>query len=198
MRTSRSSFVALVSAFAASLLVAAPARAATPPGNWSLAVERLFGLTRTSIDSDFGDASYTSISLLSKVVGQYGYSAPRFAFDYLIGSGVSFGGALGYQSLSEDNDTDAWLIAPRVGYFARLGRSFALWPRVGITELVVEYGDSDTATALTIEAPLEFFVSSGVAFTLTPHADIGLGGSENDVDRTLTEIGLQFGVNLFL
>jgi hypothetical protein len=197
MRTARLPYVAILSALAGSLLVAAPARAATPPGDWSLAVERLFGITRTSIDSDVGDSTYTSISLLSKVVGGYGYSAPRFAFDYLIGSGVSFGGALGYNSLG-DGDGDAWLIAPRVGYFARPGRSFGLWPRVGLTQLVVDYGDSDTATALTLELPLEFFVSSGVAFTLTPHADIGIGGSENDVDRTVTELGLQFGVGLFL
>lgn len=196
MRTSRPSFAAASLAFAASLVAAAPARAATPPGDWSLAVERLFGITRTSIDTDAGDANYTSISLLSKVVGEYGYSAPRFAFDYLLGSGVSFGAALGYHSLGDDRD--AWLLAPRVGYFARPGRSFGLWPRVGLTQLVIDYGNSDTATALTLELPLEFFVSSGVAFTLTPHADIGIGGSENDVDRTLTEVGLQFGVGLFL
>ena len=137
MRTALPSFVAAVSALSASLLMAAPARAATPPGDWSLAVERLFGITRTSVDSDLGDRNYTSISLLSKVVGGYGYSAPRFAFDYLIGSGVSFGAALGYNSLG-DGDGDAWLIAPRVGYFARPGRSFGLWPRVGLTQLVVE------------------------------------------------------------
>lgn len=196
MRTSRPSFVAASLAFAASLAAAAPARAATPPGDWSLAVERLFGITRTSIDTDAGDASNTSISLLSKVVGEYGYSAPRFAFDYLLGSGVTFGAALGYHSLGDDRD--AWLLAPRVGYFARPGRSFGLWPRVGLTQLVIDYGNSDTATALTLELPLEFFVSSGVAFTLTPHADIGIGGSANDVDRTLTEVGLQFGVGLFL
>lgn len=185
------------SAFAAVALAVAPARAATPPGNWSLAVERLFGITRTSIDSDAGDSDYTSISLLAKVGGQSGYSAPRFTFDYLLGSGVSFGAALGYHSLS-DGGADAWLLAPRVGYFARPGRSFGLWPRVGLTQLVIDYGgDSDTATALTLELPLEFFTSSGVAFSLTPHADIGIGGSQNDVDRTITELGLQFGVGLF-
>jgi len=197
MSISRPSLVAAGVAFTLSVL-AAPARAAAPPGNWSLAVERLFGITRTSIDSDVGDYNYTSISLLSKVAGQYGYSAPRFAFDYLLGSGVSFGAALGYHSVSDDG-ADAWLLAPRVGYFARPGRNFGLWPRVGLTQLVVDDGGgSDTATALTLELPLEFFVSSGVAFTLTPHADIGIGGSEDDVDRTITELGLQFGVNLFL
>jgi len=198
MRISSPSFVALVSVFAVSALAAAPAQAAAPPGDWSLAVERLFGITRTSVDSDGGDANYTSLSLLAKVGGEYGYSAPRFAFDYLLGSGVSFGVALGYHSAS-DNGSDAWLIAPRVGYFARPGRSFGLWPRVGLTQVVFDYGSySDTATALTLEMPLEFFASPGVAFTLTPHADIGIGGSASGVDRSLTEIGLQFGVNLFL
>lgn len=193
----RPSFAVFVPALAAGALALVPARAATPPGDWSLAVERLFGITRTSIDSDAGDSNYTSISLLAKVGGERGYSAPRFAFDYLVASGVSFGAALGYHSLS-DGGADAWLLAPRIGYFARPGRSVGLWPRVGLTQLIIDYGgDSDTATALTLELPLEFFASSGVAFTLTPHADIGIGGSENGVDRTITELGLQFGVGLF-
>lgn len=177
--------------------LAVPAQAATPPGDWSIAVERLFGITRISIDSDAGDGNATSISLLAKVVGTYGYSAPRLAFDYLLGSGVSFGAALGYESLS-DGGADAWLLAPRVGYFARPGRSVGVWPRVGLTQMIVDDGgDSDTATALTLELPLEFFTSSGVAFSLTPHADIGISGSDDNVDRTITEIGLQFGVGLF-
>lgn len=182
----------------ASSLLWADAAAAAAPGEWSVAVERLFGISRVSIDSDFGDETYTSISLLSNVSGSVGYSAPRLAFDYFLPSSISFGGALGYQSLGDGPDGDAWLLAPRLGYFARPGRSFGLWPRVGLTVLVLDRdGDDDTATALTLELPLEFLLSRGAAFTLTPHADIGLGGSRGDADRTITEIGLQFGMGLF-
>jgi len=195
--TSRRPGPVFVSVLAIAALQATPARAASPPGDWSLAVERLFGISRTSVDSDVGDENYTSISLLAKVSGDEYYSAPRFAVDYLIGSGVSFGAALGYHSVSEGGG-DAWLLAPRVGYFARPGRSVGLWPRVGLTVLAYDYGGADaTAIALTLDVPIEFFVSSGVAFTLTPHADIGLDGEQNNYDRTITELGLQFGVNLF-
>jgi hypothetical protein len=167
---------------------------AAAPGDISLAVERLFGFSRTT--ADYGDAEYTdkTFSLGAKVGGEYGYSVPRLALDYITSSSVTLGGALGVQFV--DGPGDGWLLAPRVGYFARPGRSFGLWPRVGLTYLTIE--DSDTeATALTLEVPLEFLVGSGAAIALTPFADIGLGGSENGDDRTLTEIGLQFGLGIF-
>jgi hypothetical protein len=182
-------------ASAASL--AAPDAAAAPPGEWSIAVERLFGFSRTT--ADYGDATFTdtSFSVSAKVAGRYAYSVPRLAIDYLASSGVTFGGAVGVQFV--EGDGDGWLLAPRIGYFARPGRSFGLWPRAGLTLLYIEDGssDGDNATALTLEMPLEFLVSHGAAITLTPFAEIGLGGSENDQDRTITEIGLQFGLGLF-
>jgi hypothetical protein len=170
---------------------------AAAPGDWSLAVERLFGFSRVS--SDFepgGSTTTTSVSLFSKVRGDIGYSAPRLAFDYIASSNISFGGAFGYQSISiEDEDEDGWLLTGRVGYFARVSSGLALWPRAGITHL--DFGASD-ATALSLEVPLEFFLERGIALAVTPHADIGLGGNVGPADRTLTEIGLEFGIGFFL
>jgi len=40
-------------------------------------------------------------------------------------------------------------------------------------------------------------MSRGVALTIMPHADIGIGGSVGPLDRTLTELGLAFGFGLF-
>jgi hypothetical protein len=172
----------------------APAAGAAGPGDVSLAVERLFGFGR--ITADYGDAEFTdtSFSVGAKVSGRYAYSVPRLALDYITASGVTLGGAFGVQFV--EGRGDGWLMAPRVGYFARPGRSFGLWPRVGFTYLQIEDEDTD-ATALTLEVPLEFLVGGGAAIALTPFADLGLGGSENGADRTLTEIGLQFGVGLF-
>jgi hypothetical protein len=177
-------------------LPATTARAAAP-GDWSVAVERLFGISRSTSDYEpGGTTTSTSVSLLSKVVGDVEYSAPRLAFDYLATSGITFGGAFGYESLSvEDADTDAWLLAGRIGYFARVSSGVGIWPRAGVTHVDFDAGDM---TALTLEVPIEFLIGRGVALTLLPHADIGLGGSIGSVDRTVTEIGLQFGMALFL
>ena len=173
-----------------------PASAA-PPGDWSVAVERLFGIVRTTIDDDDGISySGTSVSLMSKVGGSTPYSSPRLAIDYLTGSSFTFGGALGYQSNDGEGSGDSWLVAPRVGYFVRPSSSFGLWPRIGLTQVLFEDLDQD-ATALTLELPLEFLVGGGVAIAVMPHADIGIGGSANNEDRTITELGLQFGLGAF-
>jgi hypothetical protein len=184
-------------AAAAACSLHTPAALAAAPGDWSLAVDRLFGFSRVTSDFEPGGTTTTSsVSLFSKVIGNVGYSSPRLALDYVASSNITFGGAFGYESVSvEDADTDAWLLLGRVGYFARVSSGFALWPRGGITHLDFEGGD---ATALTLEVPLEFFLERGFALTLTPHADIGLGGSVGAADRTLTEIGLQLGVGVFL
>lgn len=190
----RSSLGALAFVAASQALPAA----AAPPGDGSVAVERLFGISRTTVDYEPGDATtYTDVSIASKVGGQSVYSAPRLAFDFLAGSGLTFGGALGYHSRSVEGSDggDAVLLAARIGYFVRASSGFGLWPRAGLTHVIL--GDENTATALTLEVPLEFLLSRGIALTLTPHADIGIGGSAGDLDRTVTEVGLQFGVGLF-
>jgi hypothetical protein len=170
---------------------------AAAPGDWSLAVERLFGFSRVTSDFDpGGTTTTTSVSLLAKVRGDIGYSAPRLAFDYIASSNITFGGAFGYQSISvEEADEDGWLLTGRVGYFARVSSGLGLWPRVGITHLDFDASD---ATALSLEVPLEFFLERGIALAVTPHADIGLSGNVGSLDRTLTEIGLEFGVGFFL
>lgn len=176
----------------------APSAEAAPPGDFSVAVERLFGVVRTTVEDDDAEFSTTAVSILSQVSGHTGYSAPRLAFDWLSTGGLSFGGALGYQTDGEDGDDgDAWLIAARVGYFARPSSGFGIWPRAGITHIGADYGSESTATALTLEVPLEFLMSRGIAISLTPHVDLGLGGEENGADREITQIGLQFGAGTF-
>jgi hypothetical protein len=179
-------------------LFTADARAAAP-GDWSIAVERLFGINRASVDVEDEDTTTTtSVSLFSKVSGDIGYSAPRLAFDYLTASGLTLGGAIGYQSISvEDSDgADAWLLAGRVGYFAHVSEGVGIWPRGGLTHVDFDSGDM---TALTLEVPFEFFFlhDHGVALSMTPHVDIGIAGNDGPFDRTVTEFGLQFGLGVF-
>jgi hypothetical protein len=183
-----------VASLAGSLLTG-EARAAAP-GDWSVAVERLFGISRATYDVEpGGTTTTTSVSLLSKVSGDAAYSAPRLAFDYVTASGLTLGGAIGYQSVSvEDAEATAWLLAARVGYFARVSPGVGIWPRAGLTHVDFDVGDM---TALTLEVPFEFLLDRGVALSLTPHADIGIAGNVGSVDRTVTELGLQFGFGAF-
>ena len=171
---------------------------AAPPGDISIAVERLFGIVHTTYDYGDVEDDNTSISLFSQVSGHAGYSAPRLAFDWLSMGGLSFGGAIGYQKDGDGaNDGDAWLLAARLGYFARPSSGFGLWPRAGLTLISADYGVESDATALTFEVPLEFLMSRGIAISITPHVDFGIGGHQGDVDRDITEIGLQFGAGAF-
>jgi hypothetical protein len=46
--------------------------------------------------------------------------------------------------------------------------------------------------------PLVFNLGlSGLGLVVMPHIDLGLGGGTDDVDQTLTEFGLQFGLSMF-
>ena len=193
----------------APLLSAEEARAA-PPADWCIAIERVFGIVRTKEDIEFeggADATRetTSVSLGSRVTGLLGYSPARFAVDYLASSGLTVGGSLGYEHISagdEDEDgSDWWLLAARVGYLAHLGDGAGIWPRGGLTYTVLDGdGDNDatTATALTLEVPLLIYaLGHRVGFEIIPYADIGVGGGGDNFDRTLTEFGLQFGLGTF-
>jgi hypothetical protein len=177
---------------------------AAPPGNWSIAVERLFGITRATTDTDVGDTTVsttsTSISLFSKPFGAFGYSSPRLAFDYLADSGITFGGAFAYESI--EDGPSGWLFAGRLGYLGFPSPNFAIWPRAGLTHVAVDAGGDDdadrTATALTLEVPLVIMVlGRSLGLTFMPHADIGIAGGTDTIDQRITELGLQFGLNAF-
>lgn len=171
---------------------------AAPPGDFSVAVERLFGVVRTTYEYDDAEFSSTSVSIFAKAGGAAGYSVPRLAFDWLSMAGFSFGGAIGYQSDGENGDDgDAWLLVARGGYFARPSSGLGIWPRVGITHVGFDDGGDASATALTFEVPIEFLMSRGLAISLTPHVDLGIGGDDGNTDREITQIGLQFGMGAF-
>jgi hypothetical protein len=141
----------------------------------------------------------TAVSLGAKRSGQAGYSPARFALDYLTSSGLTIGGSLGYESVDDDNESDWWLFAFRVGYLASIGDGVGIWPRGGITHTSFDPGgDSFTATALTLEVPLVIYaMGRRVGFEIMPYADIGVAGGSDDIDSTTTEFGLQFNLGTF-
>jgi hypothetical protein len=176
------------------------------PGEWSIAIERVFGLSRIEVTTELpgggeDTTEITAVSLGAKRTGQVGYSPARFAVDYLASSGLTVGGALAYESVDIDEDTeqDWWLFALRVGYLASIGDGVGIWPRGGITHTSFDPGpDSFTATALTLEVPLVIYaMGHRVGFEIMPYADIGIAGGTDDVDVTTTEFGLQFNLGTF-
>lgn len=177
---------------------------AAPPGDWSIAIERVFGFRHIEEEREtpLGDIEldWTSVSLGSQLDEPGGYSPARLALDYLANSGVTVGGALGYQSVSvgNDDDDDWWLFAARVGYLAG-GDGVSAWPRGGLTHTDLDRGSSDSsATALTLEVPVIIHaLGRRLGFTLMPHADIGIAGEIDGSDRTVTEFGLEFNMNAF-
>jgi hypothetical protein len=176
------------------------------PGDWSIAIERVFGLSRIDVTTEAANnvevtTEITSVSLGAKRTGQAGYSPARFAIDYLTSTGLTVGGALAYESVDIDEDTeqDWWLFAFRVGYLASIGDGVGIWPRGGITHTSFDPGgDTFTATALTLEVPLVIYaLGHRVGFEIMPYADIGVAGGTDDVDTTTTEFGLQLNLGTF-
>jgi hypothetical protein len=185
---------------------------AAAPGTWHIGIERMFGFKKATLETEAGPQETTrstsSVSLLSGTLpNEVGYPDPRLAFDYIFPSGVSVGGAIGYESVDYDDDDDtdnasAWLLAPRVGYFASVTSGFALWPRGGFTFLSGDDGDDNddddvSLSALTVEVPLVFNVGLSIGLTVMPYIDFGLGGGNDNVDMKQTEFGLQLGMSAF-
>jgi hypothetical protein len=197
---------------ALALLLMAPNALAAPPGQVSLAVERLFGISRISAEAEIGnisvDTTTTSVSLFGTPFLGPAYSSPRLGIDYLTQGGLSFGGALSYQSVSTEGDgggeVDAslYVLAPRLGYFLQATPSWGVWPRLGITHRGAGEGIDQDLTALTAEVPLVYLVAAGnVGLTVMPHLDFGIAGSvgsgSDAIDQTATELGILFGMKVF-
>jgi len=189
-------------------LISSVAQAA--PGGWSVGIERVFGFSSVTVKTERPNQATTSItssqiSLLDHTLSQQiGYPSARLALDYLFPSGLSLGGAIGYQSRDfndevDDDDVSSWLLAPRIGYFASVTGSFGVWPRGGLSYVSVDTGgdNQSSLTAITVEVPLVLNVGGNVCFVGMPYVDLGVGGGSDDFDQKATEFGLQFGISAF-
>jgi hypothetical protein len=185
------------------------------PGHVALSAERLFGYVHSKETQSMGGVdmsrSIDTFTLFTNPIGAAsGYAWPRLALDAFVSHGVSVGGSLGLFYLSQDSASiTGFLIAPRFGYAAMIGPRVAIWPRGGITywHVSTDPGNGGTtgtqsAFALTIEAPLTILVAPRVGLLIGPTIDIGLGGSQGgggaSIDDKFTDFGLQAGVLLFI
>lgn len=141
----------------------------------------------------------------------YPFNVPRLGFDYFVIDQLSIGGALGYADYDDDDDGgfdadyEAFILAPRVGYYVGFGDVFGFWPRGGFTyhSLDPENDNNDQwGMALTLEANFTVAPAEHFSFMFGPTFDIDFmgetecGGPNNPDDCKLRyrSFGLQVGV----
>jgi hypothetical protein len=142
------------------LLLAAPrpAHAQDSPASLSLSVERIAGVSYTSIRPSSAGGSYgiTTFGVAGPAISPV--ALPRIGADALLPMGLTLGGGVGYGNVSfsyspdsgqsSSESANAWLLSPRVGYLVHLGPLFDVWPRAGLTfaGAGIQAGDSQTTT----------------------------------------------------
>jgi hypothetical protein len=161
-------------------------------GQLVLSAENMFGFDYTHPSTG---PSSTTFSLFSNPFGvrATAYQWPRLAFDAFVTKGISAGGALSFSRNTVSNNgvsvsTNAFQIAPRVGYAMMVAPSLGIWPRLGVTYV---YSDSNNNfLALTIDALAAFVAGPHLAITFGPTLDVGLSGKP----VKYTSVGVYFGV----
>ncbi len=194
-------------------------------GHLSISLERAFGFSYFKESTSVGGVeqsheSATAFSLFGAppVASTSIFTFPRIGIDASLGSGVTVGTALGfdYGSLNQasagtTNPSDsfwAFVIAPRVGYAARLSPGVVFWPRAGVSFYYASLSPGAAATdislkmfAATVDAPFVVTVAPHVALSFGPTFDITFNGSASaggtyggSADVSVMEIGAQAGL----
>jgi hypothetical protein len=160
-------------------------------GQLVLSAENLFGF---NYNHPSNGQTATTFALLSNGFAGPGvntYQWPRLAFDAFVTKGISAGGAISFSRTTTSapvTSTNAFEIAPRIGYAQMVGPWLGVWPRAGIT--YVYSSSSFNFLALTIDALAAAVVSPHLAITFGPTLDFGLSGKPTKV----TTIGVYFGL----
>jgi hypothetical protein len=145
------------------------------------------------------NAHATTFALFSDAfagVTQNTYQWPRLAFDTFVTKGISAGGAVSYSRSTYSNlpqgqtvaATNAFEIAPRIGYAQMVGPWLGVWPRAGVT--YIYSASTQSFLALTIDALAAVVVSPHLAVTFGPTLDLGLSGKP----VTIWTVGVFFGL----
>ena len=140
------------------------------------------------------------------------FDVPRFAFDIFVIDGLSVGGALGFASMSDENqagtefDASEFIFAPRVGYVWMFSEVVGFWLRGGFTyhsaslDGGVIFGQGDEyGFAFTADPTFVFSPVQHLAFLAGINADLDLMGEVDpgagpDLDRSYRSIGIQVGL----
>ena len=123
----------------------APTTAGTtsPQPTVSVAIERVGGVSWSSVSQSDADTSGSLVAFGIGSVNANPYTAPRLGVDYILPMNLTLGAGLGFErySLSEKDkgsSTDVgslfiYTLTPRVGYRIAVSPMFDVTPRVGLT-----------------------------------------------------------------
>ncbi|HSY38245.1 MAG TPA: hypothetical protein VLA79_01920 [Polyangia bacterium] len=157
-------------------------------GQFVLSAETLFGFTYYHPSAGTSSTTYSLLSNGFAGVGVNVYDWPRVAFDYFVTKGISLGGAVSASRTTTGNDsTNAFQIAPRVGYATMVGPWLGVWPRAGVTYLYS--ASNEKFLAFTVDALAVILVAPHLAITFGPTLDVGLTGNPK-----ITQVGVYFGL----
>jgi hypothetical protein len=171
--------------------------------NFVLSGERLFGFYIDNQTHETGSRDETS----HHTVFGLGWSGsptllplatPRLGVDYFVTDGFTLGGNIGFFTHTLDGTTfTGFLLALRAGYALRLGHAVSLWPRGGLSFMLLDRENAPHDVHLftvTLEAPFMFALTEGFAITAGPVLDLGFAGE----DVGITYRDLLFGVMIGL
>lgn len=177
----------------------ASAPAATPSGpagfgdggQLVLSAENMFGFNYNHSSNTRIAPTATTFALLANPfgVGITTYQWPRLAFDAFLTKGISAGGAISFaRTTFANSSSNAFQVAPRLGYATMVAPSLGVWPRVGVTYI---YSNSNTNfLAVTVDALAAFVAGPHLAITFGPTLDVGLSGKP----VKYTTVGVYFGL----
>jgi hypothetical protein len=169
-------------------------------GQFVLSAERLFGYTWDHESSGGNSGSRSTFTVLGNPFGTdsaYPYDGPRIGFDLFFMKSISAGaGILFGRSTSGNSAVNSFQFAPRIGYGMMVGPWLAVWPRLGVT--YVNQTDLNYL-GLTIDLTAVAMLSSHLAITFAPIANIGLSGTATaagggSAGIKFTTLGAEFGL----
>lgn len=160
-------------------------------GQFVLSAERLFGY---NWDHPSVGNSTNTVSVLGNPygVGAYPYDWPRLGFDYFLTKSISAGAALAFSRVTGGgNSSNAFEVAPRLGYGMMVGPWLGVWPRAGVTYI---NATNQSYLGLTIDLAAVIMVAPHLAITFAPVANIGLSGKLGNNSLKYTTLGVEFGL----
>ncbi|HEY5955788.1 MAG TPA: hypothetical protein VIV60_04510 [Polyangiaceae bacterium] len=186
----------------------APKQSFGNSGDFALSVERLAGYAHTSslikVPGPDRKLNLDRIHVLANGSGSpFGFSTPKFAFDFFASRGFSLGAAVGYIKESGGPRFEVITLAPRIGYAIMFGSVVGIWPRLGGTYEIIYTPDAKAwLFAGTFDLPLMLVAGQHVAFNLGPRIDYAFLGEYFPTGAkkskfTVAEYGFSAGVNLF-
>jgi hypothetical protein len=203
---------------AAAMFGAGPALAQQtfgPQGTAAFGADRLFGFYSVNLEVEPPDPAPTQEFEWTQFgFGWEGplhpspYTIPRLSFDYFVIDSLSIGGSISYASLdqdepgNEDDDSSAFILAPRVGYVWMFSDVIGFWLRGGITYHSYDdegvLGDfEETGLAFTADPVFVITPVTHFGFVVGPLLDITITGEREfgpaEADTRYTNFGIAMG-----